>query len=246
MGVSQASFSAALFDPAMAAPSGLVSGPEGRRFNVYRNNVVVSLTEALKTGFPVIARLLGDENIDGLARLYLRTHPPTTPVMQRFGDTFPDFLASLDQLDHLGYLPDVARLELALRRAYHAADAAAVDPAQLAEIPPEKLANVTVTLAPAVQILRSDWPIHAIWAYNTQPDAPTPQPGAQDVLVTRPGFDPVPDLLPAGGAAFFAALQGGAPIGTALEAIGTPDFDLTRALTLALQGGAFTAISLTE
>ena len=245
MGVTQDSFSAALLDPTRPAPAGLASGPEGRRFNVYRNNVVVSLPEALKTGFPVIAKLLGEENMDGLARLYLHAHPPDSPVMQRYGASFPGFLATLDQLSHLPYLADVARLELALRRAYHAADAAPISPEALAAVPPEKLADVTVTLAPAVQILSSPWPIHAIWTWNTVPGAPKPEAGAEDVLITRPGFDPQADRLPPGGAAFFTALRDGASIGAALAA-GPDGFDLTSALTLALQGGAFTAISMTE
>ena len=76
-------FAAALRDPALSAPLGLV-GPDGaqtvKRFAVYRNNVVVSLTEALQAGFPAVCRLAGEEFFREMARVYAafwshRNHP---------------------------------------------------------------------------------------------------------------------------------------------------------------------------
>ena len=59
-------FSVALLDPTQPVPEGLFDGderPAGRRFDVYRNNVVVSLGEAILTGFPILTKLLGEANI---------------------------------------------------------------------------------------------------------------------------------------------------------------------------------------
>lgn len=248
MTVSQAHFCDALLDPEQPVPDGLTDGngrPTTRRFNVYRNNVVVSLTDALATGFPVITRVLGRENINGLARLYLRDNPPDSPLMMRFGKNFPDFLSNLPQLAHLGYLGDVARLELALRRSYHAADSEAIDPATLGTMSPERLMDCRVTLAPAAYVLRSNWPIHDIWRFNTEQDAPKPVPVAQDVLITRPGFDPVPYALPPGAATWLAALWQGETIGAAYDLAldDHPRFDLSAPLALLLSGQAL--ISLT-
>ena len=165
MSVTQSEFPAAMLHAALPVPEGLLDGekrPAARRFNVYRNNVAVSLTEALKTAFPLITKLLGEANMDGLARLYLKAHPPASPLMMFYGEHFPEFLASMEQLSHLGYLPDVARLELAERRAYHAADAEPIAPETLAALPPDALMQATLTLAPAVQLVRSPWPLHGI------------------------------------------------------------------------------------
>ncbi|MHA6262709.1 HvfC/BufC N-terminal domain-containing protein [Arenibacterium sp. CAU 1754] len=249
MTTSQTEFTLSLLDPKRPVPEGLSDGaahPAGRRFNVYRNNVAVSLTEALETGFPVITRLLGAENMKGLAGLFLRAHPPKSPLMMHYGDAFPDFLAGLEQLSHLGYLADVARLELALRRSYHAADATPVDPDALGALSPEELINCQVELAPSVELLCSDWPVHAIWLFNRQDGVPKPQPGGQDVLITRAEFDPEPQLLPPGGATWISALSRGATIGEALDAAleHTPDFDMGVPLTLLLQGKAL--VSLTK
>ena len=248
MSVSQDQFRVALLDPDAAVPNGLSDGagaPAGRRFNVYRNNVAVSLTEAMRTAFPVITKLLGQQNMDGLAGLYLRAHPPESQLMMFYGAEFPDFLAGMQQLSHLGYLPDVARLELALRRSYHAADARPIDADMLALTAPELLMQTCLTLAPAAILLRSDWPVFDIWRFNTQEDAPTPTPVPQDVLITRPEFDPAPHLLPAGGADWIAALSKGSSIGAALDDTLTraPDFDLSAALAILLQGSAITSLT---
>lgn len=96
-----------------------------------------------------------------------------------------------------------------------------------------------------MQLLRSDWPIHDIWRFNTQDGAPKPRAVAQDVLITRPEFDPDPQLLPQGGADWIAALQQGQSFGaahdTALAA--DPGFDLGAVLALLLRGGAITSVT---
>lgn len=241
-------FAAALLDPARPVPEALRDGaarPAGRRFDVYRNNVTVSLIEALETGFPTVARLLGGDNMKGLARLYLRANPPESPLMMHYGSGFPEFLASRKDLAHLGYLPDMARLDLALRRSYHAADVAPVDAAVLSEMPPDLLMQARVTLAPALELLRSDWPVHDIWRFATQDGAPKPRAEAQDVVILRPEYDPIPQLLPAGGATWIAALGQGLSFGAAFDAAQAEAaaFDLSASLALLLQGGALTSLT---
>ena len=68
----QTDFRAAIFDPQMAVPASLTDGseqPAGKRFNVYRNNVIVSLKEALSESFPVVTKLIGPQNVANLAGL---------------------------------------------------------------------------------------------------------------------------------------------------------------------------------
>lgn len=245
---SQDLFNLSLLNPEQPVPAGLSDSakrPAGRRFDVYRNNIAVSLREALHDGFPVIAKLLGNKNMDGLAGMYLRAHPPSSPLMMHYGAEFPAFLANTAQLAHLGYLADVARMELAIRQSYHAADATAITPDVLASLSPDALMATTITLAPAVQVIRSDWPIYDIWRFNTQENAAKPRPVPQDVLITRPEFDPIPQLLRPGAATWIEALRTGQNIGTAHDSAlaDTADFDLAAPLTLLLQGGAL--ISLT-
>ena len=238
-------FTAALLDPGQPAPKGLTDGfgrPPGCRFDVYRNNVTVSLIEALETGFPTVASLLGIENMKGLARLYLRANPPGSPLMMHYGETFPAFLATREELSHLGYLPDMARLDLALRRSYHAADAAPVDPSEFS-MAPEALMQATITLAPSLGLIRSDWPVHDIWRHTTEANAPKPRAVAQDIVILRPEFDPLPHLLAPGAAAWLDSLRQGQTLGEAFDTAlaEAPQFDLGSALALLLDGRAISS-----
>lgn len=241
--MSQSAFRQAILDPALPVPDGLTDPqgrPAGRRFNVYRNNVTVSLTEALRQAFPVVLKLVGEDFFTAMAQIHLRAHPPKTPLMMYYGADMPAFLQGFAPVAHLGYLPDIARLELALRQSYHAADSTALPAETLSALAPDILLSSRLVLAPALQLIRSDWPVHSIWMANARNTPPPKAMQAEDVLVTRPGFDPEPLLLPAGAATFIAALQAGQRFDAAFDAAG--DFDLTATLEILISGGAITEI----
>lgn len=245
MNVEQDAFARALLAPEAAVPPGLSDPngrPAGKRFDVYRNNVMASLTDALTTAFPVIHKLVGAANFKVLAAAFVRKHPPQTPLIMHYGAEMPSFLETFEPARSLGYLPDIARLEQAMRTAYHAADAQAIDPAWLAQVPPDALMTLRLALAPAVQVLRSPWPIHSIWSYNMVANSPKPEARAEDIAVLRPGFDPEPHLLAPGVAAFLTALHEGVALGTANARAGAEaaDFDLAQALSLLLSTNSLT------
>ncbi len=246
MSVRQTAFARAILDPAAEVPPGLTN-PDGaaatRRFNVYRNNVAVSLTEALETAFPVIRKLVGEAQFKLLAGAYLRAHPPASPLMMHYGQEMPAFLAGFEPVRSLGYLADVARLELALRASYHATDAAPIAPETLQNMPPDQLMATRLRLAPAVRLIRSRWPVQGIWRFNMEPGAPKPEPGGQNVLITRPDYDPVLTVLAPGGGTFVAAIQDGRTFAEAFDtaAAQVPTFDLAGLLQTLIAGNAIAA-----
>jgi len=247
MAVDQTEFVTAMLDPARGVPEGLLD-PEGRtagkRFNVYRNNVAVSLTEALVTAFPSIHRRVGDKNFRALAGVFLRAHPPTSPLMMFYGEEMPEFLAGFAPLSNVGYLPDLARVDLARRHSYHAADSVPADPQRLQEVPPDALMQARIGIAPAVQVLSSRWPIFSLWRGIMEERAEPPETCAEEVLIARPEYDPVVMLLPEGSANFVAALRNGRTFAEGLEAAEgiTAKFDLTAALGALLSGNAIIKI----
>ncbi|MCJ7874905.1 DNA-binding domain-containing protein [Phaeobacter sp. J2-8] len=240
----QADFRAALLDASAEIPTGLQDGagrPAGRRYDVYRNNIATSLGDALLTGFPAVAKLLGEVNFKNLAAMYLRAAPPDSARMMYFGHGFGDFLQGFAPLAKYPYLGDVARLEFGLRESYHAADHVPVAAEALA-IAPEELMAARLGLAPSLRLLRSSYPVVSLWAYNMRPGAPKPQGVAEDALILRAEFDPEPHVLAPGGADFITALQADATLGTAYEAAlaQDPGFDLSPLLGLLLGANALT------
>lgn len=244
MTVSQSEFRKGLFDPTMPTPAGLVNpdgSPATKRYDVYRNNVAVSLSDALEAAFPVICKLVGDKFFRAMAGVYLRKHPPTSPLMMFYGDKMPQFLRRFAPAQSLPYLPDMAKLELAMRHVYHAADAAPIDAAALGALAPHKLMGARLTLAPAVTVLTSPHPIFSIYRANTVPDAPKAAMVAEALMITRPAFDPIPHLITSASATCITALQNGDPLGVAMTAAGN-DLDLGETLSLLLGQSAVTSI----
>lgn len=246
--VSQPGFTQALFDPTRPVPEGLVD-PQGRRagkrFDVYRNNVTLSLIEALKKSFPAIHSLLGEDNFSQLAVIFLRAHPPKVPILMYYGDEMPAFLEGFAPLASYPWMGDLARLEQAIRESYHAADASPIEPARLQNLPPERLLAARLTLAPSLRLIRSRWPVLSLRRRQLEDGAPEPEPRGEAVLITRPEFDPVEQLLPPGGATFILALQDGARFGDAFDRAQSAiaDFDLSAVLAMLTAGGAITDLT---
>ncbi|MCA0406177.1 MAG: DNA-binding domain-containing protein [Proteobacteria bacterium] len=216
----QSRFRQALLDPETAVPPEVTSwngSDPAQRFAVYRNNVTVSLIEALGATFPTVKAMVGEDFFRDMARVYLRAHPPSSPMMVRFGESFPDFLAGFAPVATLAYLPDLARLEAARRRAFHAADAASLSPEDFASLDPAALPGLVVTLHPSLQVFSARHAAVSLWAAHqgqgaleaVDPHVP------EEALILRPIYEVDIVPLPLGGASFFDDLRAGYPLGEA-------------------------------
>lgn len=229
----QTDFVKGLLDPERTPPEGVVGPngrPAGKRYDVYRNNVIVSLSEALASAFPVIQTLVGAEFFSAMANVHVRQFPPRSPLMIHYGEDFPDFLASFPPVAHLAYLPDIARLERARRMAYHAADADVFDPAKLEGLSEES----HLILHPSVHVITSVHPIFSIWRFNSADDkSPLPDHG-ETVLISRPADELQMHVISSSAGIFLSALDG--TLGEALAKATEADaaFDFTENLTALL------------
>jgi hypothetical protein len=184
----ESSFAQALLDPEQPIPRGI---SPARRFSVYRNNVVAGLVKALASRFPVIERIVGEEFFAALARAFVAACPPHSAVLASYGEEFADFIAAFEPARDLAYLADVARIEGARTRAYHAADATPVSADEFAALDVDAVAGLRVTLHPSAEIVRSAHPIVTIWAMNSGEQALSPIDDwrGEDALVARPYLD---------------------------------------------------------
>lgn len=250
----QRAFAAALFDPALAVPAGLV-GPDrepcAKRFAVYRNNVAVGLINALQAAYPAVDRLVGDEFFRAMARAYTLTEQRTSPILLDYGAGFANFIAGFEPAAPLPYLPDVARIERAWTEAYHARDAVALEPAALAAIPGDRITGVRFDLHPSVRFVSSQFPAFTIWRMNVEGGEPAPvdlASGGEDVLLARPDADVEVRSMPPGGAKFVSVLMSGKPLAEAAEAaLGVDEhFDLSASLEALIGQGFITGYGFGE
>ena len=182
-----------------------------RRFNVYRNNVAVSLTEALGVRFPVIRRLVGEAFFKPMARLYAETDRPASPILSQWGKGFADFLSGFAPLSAYPYMADVARIEYQRGVAFHAEDQRAARPDLFADANP---AELVLGLHPSIAVLRLSHPAVSIWAANQPGIEPSPIKGdAEIALVLRDREFNVPvRAISAGDATLIESLQAGKPL----------------------------------
>ncbi len=171
----QAAFAAHLRDPeANPAPADV----EDRRMAIYRELFFNNVRGLLATAFPVLRRLLDDEQWTALIRDFFRRHRARTPIFHKLAEEFVDWLADgrgtvagdppfLAQLAHYEWV------ELALSTAEDPPAAAmlANPNGDLIERPP--------LVSPLSWTLAYDWPVHRI-SPDFQPAAPS---GMQTFLV---------------------------------------------------------------
>jgi hypothetical protein len=243
---SQAEFAAALFALLAPVPAGITTRrgePDPARFNVYRNNVMVSLIGALEQRFPVTRKLAGDDFFRMMARAYIATSKPRSPPIWQYGEDFPAFAAGFEAAREVAYLGDVAALEALWSRAYHAADAEPMPVAALASVEPELLPSAGFVPHPSAGLFCSRWPAGSIWeAHQHDPVASLTHAGPETVLVVRPGSEVKVHLLPAHDRDFAAALFAGRPAGEAASAAADERFDFGRAIVGLVSLGAFQTI----
>jgi hypothetical protein len=251
--VYSAAFSDALLKPGRDAPA-LVTGPSGkagaRRYNVYRNNVTVSLIGALAAVYPAVQRITGIEFFRAMARFHIRVTPPTSPLLFEYGRDFPAFIERYEYAQDMPWLADTARIERAWLDAYHAADAPVLGAADLAAVPTERLADLVFMPHPATRLARSRYAAVTIFAANRKPasvqDVDASQ--AEDALITRPEFDVLVRRLAPGQAEFVSALMAGHPLGVAAAAAleARSDFDVGIGLATLIESGTCTSVHLGE
>ncbi|MBL8751885.1 MAG: putative DNA-binding domain-containing protein, partial [Planctomycetes bacterium] len=159
----QRTFAAALRGPTSGAsrrrPRLRLAGAD--RMHVYVDAYAARLVEVLAGDYGAVRSLLGEQSFERLARAYVRAHPSRHPNLNVFGRHFPAFLRR--QRGLAANVGQVARLELALARAFDAPAAPPLVVDTLATTPAHRLARARLHVHPSVQLLRL--PAAAVDAY---------------------------------------------------------------------------------
>ncbi|HSP99792.1 MAG TPA: DNA-binding domain-containing protein [Candidatus Dormibacteraeota bacterium] len=205
----------------LAVPPG---GQPSERLAVYVDGYPARLHDALLDEFPAVARLIGPARFHALVHRYLRAAGLRSYNLNDAGGELSAMLRDDPLAAELPFLSDLADLEWALTRAFHACEAAPLAPAQLAAQDPQALLAGRVCFQPSVAVRVSPWPIHALWEVREA------APGAIDidltvgeqVLVRRVGLDVDCAPIDAGRAAALQSLLAGDALADTAERADDP------------------------
>ena len=197
-------------------------GPLGEAgIEVYRRGALANLVGALAATYPVVLRLVGESFFGEAARRHALAHPSTSGNLDDYGAGFPAFLAAYPHAHALAYLEDVARLEWAMHESRRSPDAPALDPPGVAALGVEGAEALQLRLHPSARLVASPHPALAIWLANQPGRDGTPdREGSEDVLVFRAAGEVAAERLGDAEWKLALALQGGATLGEACEAVG--------------------------
>jgi hypothetical protein len=190
--------------------------------SVHRNTVYKALIDALRTNYPTVERLVGEEWFAASAYAFLAESLPEEPTLSAFGAPYPDFLAAPPAATAFPYLPGVARLDRFWTEAHIAADADVLSPEALASIPSDSLFDLKLRLHPSARLGWFVEPSPSIWRSN-RPPATAPERLdldwlAEGALIARPLGEVTMLVLDASGFAFLQKCLAGATVGQALIA----------------------------
>lgn len=199
-------------------------GDHRRRFDVYRNNRMVSLIETLRSTYPALTQLVGDEFFKAAASAFIDMSPPIQPVMAEYGAEFGHFMASLPNTEKLPYIKDIAELEWWRLQAYHCVDTPVLQLSALADVAPDSMMELRLECHPALHCLVSKWPVGSIWTLCTEGSGTDIEAHkkvdmlkAEFVIITRPEMDVLINRITESASVFLSAIQQGSTLGDAAE-----------------------------
>jgi len=133
-------------EPALAAPS---------RLGIYRHAYPARLAGALRSNYPALAKVLGDEEFERVAHAYARERPSSHYSIRWHGAGLAERLPAP--------LADLARMEWALGLAFDALDVEPLTAERLAALPVERWSTLPLALHPSVSVLELAWAIEPHW-----------------------------------------------------------------------------------
>ncbi len=165
------------------APAGPVARQPG--FSVHRNTSARGSVEALRSAFPTVDLMLGEDMFGEVALAYRTEQPPRTPVLAAYGACFPNFLARQTWAAELPYVPDVARLDWLWLESLLARDCS------MPRTPSKWDGTQRIVLHPTARFAWTTTPAMTIWqAHRRAEDFAelTPEWREEGALFARRGF----------------------------------------------------------
>jgi len=203
--------------------------PQARtRLLAYANGYPARLREALLEAFPAVEHVVGPLHFIEASLRYGAHVPPGGYNLSEVGSNFPEFVADDELGRKYAFLADLARLERAVLRAFHARQHPPFDASVLVGWEAEDWQHAVLSFQPALALVCSQWPVADVWDVRETPieEIDVDLEGRpQQLLVRREGFAVVCDRIDSGEAAALEALLDGHTLGAVIEQLASADGD---------------------
>jgi len=215
------------------------------RIEAHRGNYRMSTQSTIISAYPIVARLVGDEYISGLAQKFVEEFPPKVATLPQYGDEFPEFLRKFAPVQKdLPWLSAVAELDRAWFFAYSAKDQVPLRVKDLQGKAALALPILAPCLVASASLLRFTVPAYSIWRTNKQDDEVKPvnlRKGAQWAVVWRKDNQINHQSLTQAEYVFLTNIEGGLSFANSYaEAVKyDKQFDLQRQFSHWLSAGLF-------
>jgi hypothetical protein len=216
------------------------------RLAIFRNNTLTSLTEALKTTFPVTVQLCDERFFAYAAHEFITRQPPKEARLSEYGASFPRFLASFPPCRDHPVIAAMAAFEWAISSSLNDAEEALASIAAIEHAKPAG-GKISLRLQPHLRFVISRWPVLQLWAEHKSAGKPVSsllKRKTERIAITRRGEDIQFLELDAARFAFWRVLAKG----QSLEAAATralarePLFDLLRETLLLFRSRLVTRV----
>lgn len=172
------------------------------RIGVYANAYYARLLECLGESFPVLRRTIGEEAFNDFAFDYLQNYPSRSYTLGKLGDRFAEFLeetrpdrddaGNVTEVGFPDLLIDLVRLERTIEEVFDGPGferERALEPGDLADVPPERFADCRLVPVVCLRLLRFTHSVNPYYteARRSDDDAaiPLPEPTPERAAITR-------------------------------------------------------------
>jgi len=147
--------------------------PPEKRLYIYAYAYKARLRETLRTDFPILHAMLGDEQFDQLCNDYIDHFPSRHPSLRFFGQHLEKFMRATAPYSENLMLPEMASFEWLFHDVFDSPDAEAVGVEDVAQIPPDAWTTLRLVFHPSLVTSLHEWNTIAVWkSVNEEDETP--------------------------------------------------------------------------
>ena len=136
-------------------------------FNIYRNNILSNLTNALRLTYGLVYKKIGNKKFEKIAQDFIINNPSESGNLDNYHSQFPQFLKS-SNLQNNDFLSELANFEWFLHLSYLAANGVGINIQNLQKLPKEKLFEIKFKLHPSCFLIKANHNLISVYEGNNK------------------------------------------------------------------------------